>query len=99
MFNSYQTVTLQYYVGLCINCEMCLMTCPHGVFEPGAEAVVLAHPEDCIECGACMVNCPVNAIHVNSGVGCAAAMIQSALTGKPESCGCGDSEGGESCSC
>jgi ferredoxin len=41
-----------------------------------------------MECGACQVNCPTNAISVESGVGCAAAMILAALTGKKEAtCG------------
>jgi hypothetical protein len=41
-----------------------------------------------MECGACQVNCPTDAISVDSGVGCAAAMIRAALTGKKEvTCG------------
>jgi hypothetical protein len=43
-----------------------------------------------MECGACQLNCPTSAIAVDSGVGCAAAMIVAALTGKKEcaaSCG------------
>lgn len=86
--------TLAYSAALCINCEMCLMVCPHAVFAPGEQAVVLANPQDCMECGACMVNCPVDAIIVDSGVGCAAAMIQSALLGREEvTCGPDDSGG------
>jgi hypothetical protein len=43
-----------------------------------------------MECGACQVNCAAGAIAVESGVGCAGAMIQAALTGKKEAtCGCG----------
>jgi MinD superfamily P-loop ATPase len=45
---------------------------------------VLAAPQRCMECGACQVICPVQAIKVESGVGCAAAMIKAALTGKKE---------------
>jgi len=37
-----------------------------------------------MECGACKLNCPTSAISVNSGVGCASAMIYAALTGKKE---------------
>jgi len=37
-----------------------------------------------MECGACQINCPSGAIAVDSGVGCAAAMIMAALRGKDE---------------
>ncbi len=99
MFNSYHENTLKYDPEECINCGMCSKVCPHGVFKPGEDAAILANKEACMECGACYLNCPTVAIEVESGVGCAAAMIQSALTGKPESCGggcCGtDNDGGE----
>ena len=77
---------------------MCINVCPHGVFEAGENDVVLAKPADCMECGACMVNCPVNAIYVDSGVGCAAAMILSALKGQKEvTCGDDNCGGGSGC--
>jgi ferredoxin len=80
--------TLRFYSGRCINCRRCLEVCPHQVFGPGERRVVLAAPQRCMECGACQVNCPVQAIMVDSGVGCAAAMIKAALTGKKEvTCG------------
>ena len=45
-----------------------------------------------MECGACQQNCPTGAISVESGVGCAEAMIWSALTGRKEvTCGCDES--------
>jgi ferredoxin len=91
--------TLVYEPDACINCGMCTIVCPHGVFEDGENSAVLVRPADCMECGACMVNCPANAIYVDSGVGCAAAMIQSALRGQKEvTCG-GDSCGGGSGCC
>jgi ferredoxin len=34
-----------------------------------------------MECGACAKNCPVNAITVDTGVGCATAVITGWLTG------------------
>jgi ferredoxin len=34
-----------------------------------------------MECGACMKNCAFNAIQVETGVGCAAALIGSYLPG------------------
>ena len=80
--------TLEYNPELCINCGMCSAVCPHGVFAPNGRVVQLVHPEACMECGACQLNCPTGAILVDSGVGCAAAMISAALTGKKEpSCG------------
>ena len=81
--------TLRYCSAKCINCGMCLAVCPHAVFAEGEKAVLLAYPQDCIECGACQLNCPAGAILVNSGVGCAAAMISAALRGSDEVC-CGD---------
>ena len=88
MFNSYKTNTLQYAPELCIGCAMCWTVCPHGVFAEGKEAQLI-RPEACMECGACSLNCPTHAIAVQSGVGCAAAMIQAALKGKDvDSCEC-----------
>ncbi len=88
MFNSYKINTLQYMSELCIGCAMCWEVCPHGVFAEGKTAQ-LVKQEACMECGACALNCPTNAIIVQSGVGCAAAMIKAALTGsKEESCDC-----------
>jgi formate hydrogenlyase subunit 6/NADH:ubiquinone oxidoreductase subunit I len=50
---------------------------------------VVVRADDCMECGACQANCPAGAIAVESGEGCAAAMIRAALAGKKEvSCGC-----------
>lgn len=84
--------TLRYEPDLCINCEMCITVCPHGVFAPGREAVVLARADACMECGACERNCPAGAIGVDSGVGCAAAMIKAALLGKKETACCGGAD-------
>jgi NAD-dependent dihydropyrimidine dehydrogenase PreA subunit len=90
--------TLEYDPGLCINCGMCSIVCPHGVFAPDGTVAVLVRPEACMECGACQLNCPTGAITVDSGVGCAAAMISAALRGRREvtcgpepeaECGCG----------
>ncbi len=94
MFNHYLTNTLRYDPTLCINCGLCVAVCPHGVFVPNGRAVRLDRLRACMECGACQLNCPTAAIAVDSGVGCAAAMIWSALTGKKEvTCG----GGGSSC--
>ncbi len=80
--------TLEYQPSLCTNCGMCSAVCPHGVFTAGKKSAELAKKEACMECGACRGNCPAGAIQVESGVGCAAAMIYAALTGRPEAvCG------------
>lgn len=79
--------TLRYFPGLCNGCGLCWIVCPHAVFEPGDGVALLVRPEDCMECGACQQNCPLGAITVDSGVGCAAAMIRAALTGRKQA-GC-----------
>ena len=91
MFDSYRETTLRYYQDKCINCRRCSEVCPHAVFTEGPDRAELVNPESCMECGACAMNCPVQAIEVQSGVGCAWAMIGAALRGK-------DMDSGE-CSC
>jgi ferredoxin len=96
MLNHYLTNTLTFNQAKCINCGMCLAVCPHGVFAPKGKLVHVVSAQNCMECGACQLNCPTEAITVESGVGCAAAMIQSALMGRKEvTCGC--DEGGAAC--
>ncbi|MFH0897470.1 MAG: 4Fe-4S binding protein, partial [Candidatus Bathyarchaeota archaeon] len=48
----------------------------------GEKKAALNKPEDCMECGACQLNCPTEAINVDSGVGCASAMIMAVLRGQ-----------------
>jgi NAD-dependent dihydropyrimidine dehydrogenase PreA subunit len=79
--------TLRFRPGKCVNCGRCLEVCPHAVFQPGNGKVRMAAPDRCMECGACQLNCPSGAITVDAGVGCAAAMIKGALTGKEPTCG------------
>jgi ferredoxin len=81
--------TLSFKAQLCINCGMCSIVCPHGVFVPGVATmgravVAIVDGDACMECGACQRNCPTGALLVDSGVGCAAAMIHAALTGASE---------------
>jgi len=71
---------------------MCSIVCPHAVFARNDEVVELVRREACMECGACQLNCPTGAITVESGVGCAAAMIHAALTGRKEATCGGDTE-------
>lgn len=86
--------TLAFSAERCINCGMCSAVCPHAVFVTGESIVRVVRPDACMECGACQLNCPVGALRVDSGVGCAAAMINAALRGLPEATCGGD---GESC--
>ena len=53
----------------------------HGRHE-AARLAYLVNAQACMECGACQLNCPVNAIRVESGVGCATAMMITALIGE-----------------
>lgn len=88
MLNAYLENTLVYDPALCNGCGMCVDVCPHAVYEMNGRKAILARPTACMECGACQLNCVTGAIAVESGVGCAAAMIQSALMGRKEvSCG------------
>jgi len=91
--------TLKYNPSKCINCDMCSMVCPHGVFAAGDPHAYLIHHNACMECGACMRNCPSGAIDVNSGVGCASALIYSAVTGKEACCGSPGEDGPVPCCC
>jgi len=88
MLNAYEVNTLVYTPELCNGCAMCVAVCPHAVFAMQGRKAQLVKPQACMECGACQVNCIVGAIAVESGVGCATAMIISALKGQREvSCG------------
>ena len=88
MYNAYAVNTLSLNQELCNGCGMCLNVCPHGVFERKNGVVAIIAYTDCMECGACQKNCPTGALQVESGTGCATAMIRSALTGKKDvTCG------------
>ena len=76
----------------CVGCGKCAETCPHGVFSVTGNKARIVEKDSCMECGACALNCPAEAIEVNAGVGCAAAIITSWFTGKEPTCGCGDGE-------
>jgi len=89
MVNADEVNTLVYNAELCNGCAMCVAVCPHAVFAMNGRKARLVQPQACMECGACQVNCVTGAIRVESGVGCANAMIRSALRGQKEvSCDC-----------
>jgi NAD-dependent dihydropyrimidine dehydrogenase PreA subunit len=80
--------TLQLDTEKCIGCKKCTEVCPHGVFIVADGKAKIMDRSACMECGACGKNCPVDAISVNSGVGCAAGIIFGALKGTEATCGC-----------
>lgn len=72
----------------CTGCGRCLEVCPHAVFAIAEKKARITDPDLCMECGACMKNCAFGAISVDSGVGCAAALINAMITGGEPSCDC-----------
>jgi ferredoxin len=81
-------VTLKLDEKKCVGCGMCLQVCPHTVFSLTNGAAEIVNRDACMECGACSRNCPVEALYVQSGVGCAAAMIN-VMIGRTNSPCCG----------
>lgn len=80
--------TLQLDENKCTGCGMCLDVCPHAVFKINNFHAVIQNRDACMECGACRRNCPVEAVTVQSGVGCAAAVINSLLGRTGGECCC-----------
>lgn len=72
----------------CTGCGRCSEVCPHKVFELSEKKVEIIDRDSCMECGACAKNCPFDAIAVNSGVGCAFAIIKGWLLGTEPTCDC-----------
>jgi NAD-dependent dihydropyrimidine dehydrogenase PreA subunit len=81
-------VTLELNQEVCVGCKMCLVVCPHDVFGMGNGHAVVKNRDACMECGACATNCPTEAVTVNAGVGCATAVINTALNRDSSSCCC-----------
>ncbi len=72
----------------CNGCGMCLIVCPHAVFGLDNGHALIKNRDACMECGACAQNCAANAVTVQAGVGCAAAIINNALGRDSSSCCC-----------
>ncbi|MDD5170233.1 MAG: mercury methylation ferredoxin HgcB [Syntrophales bacterium] len=81
-------VTLKLDENKCTGCGMCLEVCPHDVFTINGKRLAVGNRDACMECGACSRNCPFEAISVQAGVGCAAAVINSLLGRKETACCC-----------
>lgn len=86
--------TLNLSAEKCIGCRRCVEVCPHRVFNVTDRKARITDKDRCMECGACAMNCPKNAISVDSGVGCASAVIMGWITGSEPSCDC---TGGSEC--
>ena len=75
-------VTLRLDQKKCVGCGMCLWVCPHAVLSLTNGKVEIMNRD------ACARNCPAEALSVQSGVGCATAVINSMLGRKKSSCCC-----------
>lgn len=80
--------SLEFFSERCTGCGMCLEVCPHGVFALENRKAVILDSDRCMECGACVSNCAFGALGVDKGVGCAAAVINSMISGGEPSCDC-----------
>ena len=87
-------VTLALDETKCNGCRRCLEVCPHAVFEIVERRARIVDRDACMECGACVVNCPEEALSVDAGVGCAAAILVGAVRGTEPTCDC---PGDQSC--
>ena len=81
-------VTLALDQNKCVGCGMCMQVCPHAVLFLENGRACIDNRDACMECGACAKNCPTEAITVEAGVGCAAAVINSALGRNSDDCCC-----------
>jgi NAD-dependent dihydropyrimidine dehydrogenase PreA subunit len=81
-------VSLEFLPEQCTGCGMCIEVCPHGVFALKNKKAVVLDRDQCMECGACAGNCAFGALKVDKGVGCAAAIINSIISGGEPSCDC-----------
>jgi len=83
-------VTLELDEDKCVGCGLCDIVCPHSVFAIEDRKAQIVDRDACMECGACARNCPVQAIAVQAGVGCAAAIVNGMLPGGQTCCGPAD---------
>ncbi len=82
--------SLQLAAERCNGCGRCEEVCPHAVLAVVERKAHIVARERCMECGACRMNCVTGAIEVESGVGCAAAILSAIRSGSSDySCDCG----------
>lgn len=74
--------------GRCNGCGRCEEVCPHAVFLVQNRKASINDRGACMECGACRMNCAMKAITVESGVGCAAAVVGAFMRGETGSAAC-----------
>jgi NAD-dependent dihydropyrimidine dehydrogenase PreA subunit len=89
--------SLELFPDNCTGCGRCIEVCPHRVFVLRNKRVSITDLDRCMECGACENNCDFGALKVQSGVGCAAALINSLITGGEPSCDCSGSDSTACC--
>ena len=94
------TATLKLDTALCTGCGMCIIVCPHAVFEIKERKARITDINYCMECGACALNCRFGAISVKSGVGCASGIINGILRNTEPTCDCsGETKNNEKICC
>jgi NAD-dependent dihydropyrimidine dehydrogenase PreA subunit len=80
-------VTLKLDLEKCTGCGVCTQVCPHQVLALQDKKAVIIDLDHCMECGACSLNCAFSALTVDSGVGCAIAIINGIIKGSDPNCG------------
>jgi NAD-dependent dihydropyrimidine dehydrogenase PreA subunit len=80
--------SLKLFTDRCTGCGICMEVCPHDVFVLKGKKAAITDRDMCMECGACVNNCASGALSVDKGVGCAAALINSMISGGEPTCGC-----------
>ena len=93
----HNVATLEIHENKCTGCGVCTAVCPHNVFGIENKKAVIQDLDACMECGACKKNCAFDAISVNAGVGCAAAVITGMVKGTEPTCGCNTDNNTSTC--
>ena len=92
-------VSLKLDTEKCTGCGLCVLVCPHAIFEISNKKARITELDNCMECGACAINCQFDAINVKSGVGCAAGILNGILNNTEPNCDCTKSNQEESSCC